>query len=58
MRRGETEYCVSVVPLGGYVKMVGEEAHGEEAIHPDTAAPADVGDPPSRSRRSPSGPGR
>jgi regulator of sigma E protease len=38
MRRGETEYCVSVVPLGGYVKMVGEEAHGEELIHPGTDA--------------------
>ena len=38
MRRGETEYCVSVVPLGGYVKMVGEEAHGEEMIHPTTDA--------------------
>lgn len=38
LRRGETEYCVSVVPLGGYVKMVGEEAHGEELIHPPTAA--------------------
>jgi regulator of sigma E protease len=36
-RRGETEYCLSLVPLGGYVKMVGEEAHGEEAIHPETA---------------------
>jgi regulator of sigma E protease len=35
-RRGETEYCLSAVPLGGYVKMVGEEAHGEEAIHPET----------------------
>ncbi len=34
IRRGETEYCISAVPLGGYVKMVGEEAHGEEAIHP------------------------
>lgn len=27
-RRGDTEYCVSVIPLGGYVKMAGE--HGEE----------------------------
>jgi regulator of sigma E protease len=35
-RRGETEYCLSIVPLGGYVKMVGEEAHGEDAIHPGT----------------------
>ena len=56
-RRGETEYCVSIVPLGGYVKMTGEEAHGEDAIHP-----ADRGTPdrtrPSRSRRSRSGPGR
>jgi regulator of sigma E protease len=34
VRRGETEYCVSIVPLGGYVKMTGEEAHGEDAIHP------------------------
>lgn len=38
LRRGETEYCVSAVPLGGYVKMVGEEAHGEELIHPATDA--------------------
>jgi regulator of sigma E protease len=43
LRRGETEYCLSIVPLGGYVKMTGEEAHGEELIHPETAAPA--GDP-------------
>ena len=35
-RRGETEYCISIVPLGGYVKMTGEEAHGEDAIHPAT----------------------
>jgi regulator of sigma E protease len=38
-RGGETEYCISVVPLGGYVKMTGEEAHGEEAIHPGTDGP-------------------
>jgi regulator of sigma E protease len=49
MRRGETEYCLSVVPLGGYVKMVGEEAHGEEAIHPETATPADVRLDPGKS---------
>jgi regulator of sigma E protease len=40
MRRGETEYCISIVPLGGYVKMTGEEAHGEEMIHPGSAPPA------------------
>jgi regulator of sigma E protease len=39
VRRGETEYCVSIVPLGGYVKMVGEEAHGEDVIHPATSGP-------------------
>jgi regulator of sigma E protease len=38
-RRGETEYCISIVPLGGYVKMTGEEAHGEDAIHPATEGP-------------------
>ena len=27
---GETEYMISVFPLGGYVKMVGEEPEGEE----------------------------
>ena len=26
IRRGETEYCISAVPLGGYVKMMGEES--------------------------------
>jgi regulator of sigma E protease len=39
VRRGETEYCISIVPLGGYVKMTGEEAHGEDAIHPATESP-------------------
>ena len=24
-RRGETDYCVSAIPLGGYVKMAGED---------------------------------
>ena len=33
-RRGETEYVVALVPLGGYVKMLGQEL-GEEI------APAD-----------------
>ena len=43
LRRGETEYCVSAVPLGGYVKMVGEEAHGEDLIHPAAGAAIDPG---------------
>jgi len=33
-KRGDTEYCISVLPLGGYVKMAGET--GEE---PRTGAP-------------------
>ena len=28
--KGGTEYCVSIIPLGGYVKMKGEEHEGEE----------------------------
>lgn len=33
LKRGETEYCLSAVPLGGYVKMVGEDPReGESAI--------------------------
>src|SRR3954470_11666155 len=24
VKRGETEYCLSIIPLGGYVKMAGE----------------------------------
>ena len=30
-RRGDTEYCISVIPLGGYVKLAGENAVEEEA---------------------------
>jgi regulator of sigma E protease len=29
-RRGETEYCVAAIPLGGYVKMLGEGVDEEE----------------------------
>ena len=29
VKRGDTDYCVSLIPLGGYVKMLGEEG-GEE----------------------------
>lgn len=31
---GGTEYAVSAIPLGGFVKMVGEEADGEEEVDP------------------------
>ncbi len=31
VRRGDTDYCISAIPLGGYVKMAGES--------PDEASP-------------------
>ena len=33
--RGGTEYCVSIVPLGGYVKMAGETTQDERVGAPD-----------------------
>lgn len=33
-RRGETEYLVSALPLGGYVKLKGEDAESEDAKDP------------------------
>lgn len=35
VRRRETEYCLSAVPLGGYVKMVGEEPSEEAGAAAD-----------------------
>jgi regulator of sigma E protease len=37
-RRGDTEYCVSVVPLGGYVKLAGENALEDEPTGSDPLA--------------------
>lgn len=31
LKRGETEYVVSAIPLGGYIKMAGDEPHEELA---------------------------
>jgi len=33
--RGDTEYCVSAIPLGGYVKMAGENAEDPRSGKPD-----------------------
>ena len=33
--RGDTEYCVSAIPLGGYVKMAGETSEDERTGAPD-----------------------
>jgi regulator of sigma E protease len=35
IKRGDTEYCVSVVPLGGYVKMAGENPDDPRSGQPD-----------------------
>ena len=34
-QRGDTEYCVSIVPLGGYVKMAGETPDDPRTGQPD-----------------------
>jgi len=34
-RRGDTEYCISAVPLGGYVKMAGETSEEPLSGRPD-----------------------
>jgi regulator of sigma E protease len=31
-RRGDTEYCVSAIPLGGYVKMAGENPDSDQPV--------------------------
>jgi regulator of sigma E protease len=47
-RSGGTDYRVSLVPLGGYVKMLGEEAEMELVADPrDAAAPQEPAEPPS-----------
>ncbi len=44
-RYGETEYCISIIPLGGYVKMAGENPDESEV----TGAPYEfMSKPPSR----------
>jgi regulator of sigma E protease len=35
MTRGDTEYCVSLIPLGGYVKMAGENPDDPRSGRPD-----------------------
>src|SRR5688572_2650908 len=34
-RRGDTEYGIGALPLGGYVKMAGETSEDERTGHPD-----------------------
>jgi regulator of sigma E protease len=35
VKRGDTEYCVSAIPLGGYVKMAGENPDDPRSGQPD-----------------------
>jgi len=35
MQRGDTEYCISAIPLGGYVKMAGDNPDEERSGAPD-----------------------
>src|SRR5215212_3411510 len=35
VKRGDTEYCVSAIPLGGYVKMAGENPDDPRSGAPD-----------------------
>ncbi len=49
---GETEYSLSLLPLGGYVRMTGQEDMPEDATNPATAATAR--DPRSFLNASPS----
>ena len=35
VKRGDTDYCISIIPLGGYVKMAGENIEDPRAGQPD-----------------------
>jgi regulator of sigma E protease len=35
VRRGPTEYCISLIPLGGYVKLAGETVQDQRSGEPD-----------------------
>jgi regulator of sigma E protease len=43
-RRGDTEYQISAIPLGGYVKMAGEMGFAGNELAPGSVAPTDPGD--------------
>jgi regulator of sigma E protease len=47
-RRGETEYAISMIPLGGYVKMLGEGPEGGDAV--DDRVPEESGPRPETDR--------
>ncbi len=47
-KRGETDYCISAIPLGGYVKMVGQEDMPRSAEETEQAEPDLPDIPPER----------
>jgi len=47
-KRGETDYCVSAIPLGGYVKMVGQEDMPKTQEEAERAEPEISNVPPER----------
>ncbi|MBI5501787.1 MAG: site-2 protease family protein [Deltaproteobacteria bacterium] len=49
-RRGETEYLISVIPLGGYVKMLGEGATGGDGVSDEVPEDSEVRTPEDRGR--------
>ncbi|MBI5489023.1 MAG: RIP metalloprotease RseP [Deltaproteobacteria bacterium] len=49
-RRGETEYLVSVIPLGGYVKMLGEGATGGDGVSDEVPEDSEIRTPEDRGR--------
>ena len=49
-RRGETEYLLSAIPLGGYVKMLGESAAGGDGVSDEVPEDSEVRTPEDRGR--------
>ena len=47
-RRGETDYCISAIPFGGYVKMVGQEDMPRTQEEVEQAEPELVEVPPEK----------
>ena len=50
LRGKETEYCLSLIPMGGYVKMMGDDENPLEGGRASTVArrPTMAGSPPNR----------
>src|SRR5260370_41760281 len=58
VRRGETEYWISLLPLGGYVKMAGMEGQGGNAGDLEGGRATEAAEPPRAFLRKSVGAGR